>query len=276
MKKIIIPVDFSKHSEYALETAAALARRHNSELVVMHMLELSESIISSSSTTRNEETAFMLMVANKKFEAFLDKSYLEGITITPLIKHHKVLKEVSEVASTIKADLIVMGSRGHSEHDGIFTGSNTEKVVRYSGTPVLVVKSKPESVNFNSIILATDFSEESISAVKDALALLNELGDKVTLLHINLPNLGFLSTDEIEERVSEFLKAAKLEDQSEHIAYTSDHNVEDGILNYAKRTNADAVAMITHGRTGLSHFFGGSISEDVVNHTKLPVLTFKL
>ncbi len=276
MKKIIIPVDFSKHSEYALETAAALAKKHNSELVVMHMLELSESILSSSSSDRNEETAFMLMAANRQFETFLDKSYLEGVMITPMIKHHKVLKEVSVVASDIKADLIVMGSRGHSGHDGIFTGSNTEKVVRYSDTPVLVVKSKPASVDFNTIVLATDFSEESIPTVKNALELLNELGNKATLLHINLPNLGFLSTDEIDERVSEFLKLANLEDQSKHIAYISDHNVEDGVINYAKRVNADAVAMITHGRTGLSHFFGGSISEDLVNHTTLPVVTFKL
>ena len=276
MKKIIIPVDFSIHSEYALETAAALAKLHNSELVVMHMLELSESILSSSSSTRNEETAFMLAVANTKFETFLDKSYLEGIRVTPLIKHHKVLKEVAEVASEVKADLIVMGSRGHSDHDGVFTGSNTEKVVRYSDTTVLVVKSKPESVNFNTIVLATDFSEESISTVKKALSLLNELSRKVTLLHINLPNLGFLSTDEIDAHISEFLKQAKLENEIEHIAYTADHNVEDGVLNYAHRVNADAVAMITHGRTGLSHFFGGSISEDLVNHTKLPVVTFKL
>lgn len=276
MKKIIIPVDFSKHSEYALETAAALAKQHNAELVVMHMLELSESILTSSSSDRNEETAFMLMVASKKFETFLDKHYLEGVTVTPLIKHHKVLKEVAEVANHIKADLIVIGSRGHSDHDGIFTGSNTEKVVRYSETPVLVVKSKLESVNFNTIVLATDFSEESVSTLKHALELLNELGNKVTLLHTNLPNSDFLSTHEIDERVSEFLKLAKLEDYRKHIAYISDYNVEDGVLNYSKLVNADAVAMITHGRTGLSHFFGGSISEDLVNHTKLPVVTFKL
>tara|TARA_R100001369_G_scaffold9777_1_gene22635 strand:- start:1116 stop:1946 length:831 start_codon:yes stop_codon:yes gene_type:complete len=276
MKKIIIPVDFSKQSEYALETAAALAKQHNSELIVMHMLELSESVFSSSSSDRNEETAFMLMVANKEFQTFLDQPYLEGISVTPIIKHHKVLKEVSEVASDVKADLIVIGSRGHSTHDGIFTGSNTEKVVRYSDTPVLVVKSKPESVNFNNIVLATDFSEESISAVKNALEVLNELGTQVTLLHINLPNLNFLSTSEIDERVSKFLELENLEDQRKHIAYISDYNVEDGISNYARAVNADALAMITHGRTGLSNFFGGSISEDVVNHTKLPVVTFKL
>ena len=276
MKKIIIPVDFSQHSEYALEAGAALAKQHNAELIVMHMLELSESIFSTSESEKNEETAFMLMVTNKEFEKFLDKPYLENITVTPVIKHHKVLKEVSEVASYEKADLVIMGSRGHSEHDGVFTGSNTEKVVRYSDTPVLVVKSKPSSVNFKNVVLGCDFNEESISAVKNALEMLNKLADKVTLLHVNLPNLSFLSTDEINEKVDDFLKLAHLDKKDLNIAYASDHMVEDGVLNYAKREGADAVSMITHGRTGLSHFFGGSISEDIVNHSKLPVITFKL
>lgn len=276
MKKIIVPVDFSKHSEYALETGAALAKQHNAELVVMHMLEMSESIFSASSDERGEENAFMLMVANKEFETFLDQPYLEDITVTPMVKYHKVLKEVAAVASDIKADLIVMGSRGHSLHDGVFTGSNTEKVVRYSNTPVLVVKSKPEAVNFEHIVLATDFSKESISAVRNAQELLNELAKKTTLLHINLPNLGFLSTDEIDDKISEFIKLSKFDEADINIARISDHNVEDGVLSYAKRQSADAVAMITHGRKGLSHFFGGSISEDIVNHTKLPVVTFKL
>lgn len=276
MKKIIIPVDFSQHSEYALEAGAALAKQHNAELIVMHMLELSESIFSTSGSEKSEETAFMLMVTNKNFEEFLDKPYLEGITVTPLIKHHKVLKEVSEVASYEKADLVIMGSRGHSEHDGVFTGSNTEKVVRYSDTPVLVVKSKPSSVNFKNVVLGCDFNEESISAVKNALETLNELAEKVTLLHVNLPNLSFLSTDEINEKVADFLKLAHLDKNELNIAYASDHMVEDGVLNYAKREGADAVSIITHGRTGLSHFFGGSISEDLVNHSNLPVITFKL
>lgn len=276
MKKIIVPVDFSKHSEFALETAAALAKKHNSELIVMHMLEMSESIITATSSERNEENAFMMMVANKKFEAFLDQPYLETVNVTPLIKYHKVLKEVAEVASEVRADLIIMGSRGHNDHDGIFTGSNTEKVVRYSNTPVLVIKSKPANINFKNIILASDFSEESISAVKNAEELLGELGTNITLLHVNTPNLDFLSTEEIDTKISKFLDLAKLKETDVTIACISDHNVEDGLMNFAKRNQADAVAMITHGRKGLSHFFGGSISEDVVNHSKLPVITFKL
>ena len=97
MKKIIVPVDFSEYSEFALETAAALAKQHQAELIVMHMLEMSESIISSSSDKRGEENAFMLIVANKKFEAFLDKPYLEDVNVTALVKYHKVLKKLQKL-----------------------------------------------------------------------------------------------------------------------------------------------------------------------------------
>ncbi|WP_033956268.1 universal stress protein [Psychroserpens jangbogonensis] len=276
MKKIIIPVDFSQHSEYALETAAAIAKKHNSELIVMHMLELSESIFSTSSTERNDETAFMLMLTNKKFESFLDKPYLEGITVTPMIKSHKVLKEVDQVASELKADLVVMGSRGHNDYEGVFLGSNTEKVVRHSETPLLVVKSKPESIDFEHIVIATDFSPDSASAVNTAIELLSDLSKKVTLLHINLPNAHFLSTDEIEERVSNLLTMTNRKDLKNNVALISDYNVEEAILGYADKHSIDAIGMITHGRTGLNHLFGGSISEDLVNHSKLPVFTFKM
>jgi len=275
MKKIIIPVDFSEYSEYALQTGAMLAKKYNAELLVMHMLELSESLISASSSENNEETAFMLMVTKKNFEEFLDKDYLEGLTVTPIIKHHKVLKEVDKVASEVKADLVIMGSRGHNDFDGVFTGSNTEKVVRYSKTPVLVVKTKPKTVDFNHVVLASDFSEGSVSAVKHAYELLKKLANNVKLLHVNMPNLEFLSTDEIEEKIEEFVELTKQPDLKDHIVYVADHNVEDGLINYARKHNADMISIITEGRTGLSHFFGGSISEDVVNHSKLPVITFR-
>jgi nucleotide-binding universal stress UspA family protein len=49
-----------------------------------------------------------------------------------------------------------------------------------------------------------------------------------------------------------------------------------GVINGAKSADADLIAMPTHGRKGLSHFFNGSIGEDVVNHSTMPVITFKI
>ncbi len=55
MKKIIVPIDFSEHSEYALEAASNIARKYNSELIVLHMLELSNAILTAGSVALNEE-----------------------------------------------------------------------------------------------------------------------------------------------------------------------------------------------------------------------------
>ena len=49
-----------------------------------------------------------------------------------------------------------------------------------------------------------------------------------------------------------------------------------GILNFAGETNAHLIGLGTHGRSGLAHFFNGSISEDLVNHANMPVMTFKM
>lgn len=275
MKKIIIPVDFSKYSEYALKSAASLARKYGAELTVMHMLELSDSIFSSSYNEKGEEMAFMLMLANQKFDSFLDKEYLNGLTVSPVIKKYKVLKEVNDFAASIQADLIVMGSKGHSDQDGVFTGSNTEKVVRHSDIPVLVIKEELDHTELKTIILATDFDSDSVPATKNAVALLESLGSQVSFLHVNLPNIGFLSTDEIEERRNSFLELAGHSEWADRINYVADYSVEDGVLKFANNNQADAIAIISHGRTGLNLFFGGSISEDVVNHARLPVITFK-
>ena len=94
MKKIIVPVDFSEYSEYALETASILAKKNNAEILVLHMLEMSEAILTRAGTDLQMETMFFLKLAEKKFEEFLKKDYLKGLKITPIIKHFKVFTEV--------------------------------------------------------------------------------------------------------------------------------------------------------------------------------------
>jgi nucleotide-binding universal stress UspA family protein len=74
--------------------------------------------------------------------------------------------------------------------------------------------------------------------------------------------------------MSEFLIGIDTSAISSHIY--NDVNVEKGILHFAKSIDADLIGMSTHGRKGLSHFFNGSISEDLVNHAKRPVITFKI
>lgn len=99
----------------------------------------------------------------------------------------------------------------------------------------------------------------------------------MNLVYVNLPNERFKSTAEIEKRVVNFFtKAERSLDKMADVSYVSDYTVEAGILNFANKIHADIIAIPTHGRKGLAHFFEGSVGEDVANHANLPVVTFKI
>lgn len=277
MKKIIVPIDFSEYSEYALETAASIAKKHNCELIVLHMLELSNAVYTASRSSIGEEAVFYLKLAEQKMSKFLDRPFLEGLEITPVIKHFKVFKEINEIVDEQQIDLIVMGSHGASGVKEVIIGSNAEKVVRHSKIPVLIVKQNPILVEFNTAIFASDFSEEAIEAYLKAKTVFDKLDATMNLIYINTPDTSFKSSVEIDRLVSGFLKKAdgNLESLPD-VHVVSDYSVEQGILNFAKNIGADLIGVATHGRKGLSHFFEGSISEDIANHSTLPVMTFKI
>lgn len=277
MEKIIVPIDFSEHSEFALEAAASLAQKFGSELIVLHMLELSNAIISSASDTLSQEAVFYLKLAEQKFEGFLDKPYLESIKVTPIVKHFKVWSEVNDVAEVQNANLIIMGSQGASGIKEVLVGSNTEKVVRHSDVPVLVIKHNPILLDFENVVFACDFSDEAVTPYLNAKTTLDKLGAKMHLVYVNSPDGNFKSSSEIDKKVADFLKKADGNlDSLNTVNVVSDYSIEKGILNFSNVIGADLIAVATHGRKGLSHFFEGSVSEDIANHSTLPVMTFKI
>ena len=103
------------------------------------------------------------------------------------------------------------------------------------------------------------------------------MGSKLYMVYVNLPNDRFKSSIEIEKRIVNFFtKADKNLDRMKDVHYVSDYTVEDGILNFSYKIGADLIAIPTYGKKGLSHFFQGSVGEDIANHATLPVMTFKI
>lgn len=277
MKKIIVPIDFSKHSEYALEVAAGLAHKNNAELLVLHMLELSSGLLTNTNSQQQTNAIFLLKIAEAKFDEFLDKDYLDGISVTPIVKHFKVFSEVNDVAMEHDADLVVMGSHGTSGARDVFIGSNTEKVVRNADIPVFVVKNRIPDLKLEEVVFASDFKDECIRPYLNASRLFKSLDSNINLLYVNLPNENFRSTIEIDTRIADFLQKADGNlDNMKNVHYHADYSVERGVINFSNKVGADIIAIPTHGRKGISHFFTGSVGEDVANHSSLPVITFKI
>ena len=99
MKKIIVPVDFSEYSEYALKAAAQLAKKNSSEIYAVHMLELSDAILTSVGESTEPQAIFYLKLAEKRFNE-LSQGFQSTMTlIVDLLKH--LIKNNSDERKTI-------------------------------------------------------------------------------------------------------------------------------------------------------------------------------
>jgi len=274
MKRILVPTDFSKNAEYALKVAAQIARKNNSEIILLHMLELPHQ---GSDAINGGSAIPQIMLykekAIEKLEDLMDVDFLDGINVSEIIQFKKAFEGILSISKKNGVDLIVMGSHGVSGFEEMFIGSNTEKVVRTSEIPVLVIKNEVPSFDIKNMVFASDFSPEISKPFEKLLEFATLFGAHLNLVMINTPN-SFKSTAIAEKIMAEFVGNYNLSNYS--LNFYNDVNVEKGILNFATKVNADLIGMCTHGRTGFSHFFNGSISEDLVNHTVKPVITFKI
>ncbi|WP_420322029.1 universal stress protein [Flagellimonas sp.] len=273
MKKILVPVDFSKHSEYALEVAAQIAKDKHMEICVLHMIGLSESVLSKNEAEEYKEAQYYMKLANKRFKPFLDKDYLKGLKLSQLIQNYKIFSEINAIVKELNIDLVVMGSHGLSRARDAFEGSNTEKVVRTCEAPVLVIKQRRQDLKLNTLVFAWNFKDEIAKTYKKVKQFAHFFNAEVHPVFINTPSIKFLSSTSIEEKLKYY---SEQYDIHEEIVVYSDITIEEGILNYAKKIEADAVAIPTHGRKGIAHFLKGSIGEAMANHAKIPVITFKI
>ena len=143
MKKILVPTDFSSQAENALRVAAQLAKKFNSEIHLLHIIELPLHKVDAFSSNNNiPEAIYFMKLAHKQFEELGEKDYLKDLVLHEHVNFHEIFKGVFHVCKKESIDLVIMGSNGATGFKEMLIGSNTEKVVRTSETPVLVIKNE--------------------------------------------------------------------------------------------------------------------------------------
>lgn len=286
MKRILVPTDFSEQAGYAMDLACQIARKAESELVALHVLDHTGLFDFSTGSSAyplmgnpaglDLDQKFLESLysnAEDKCTQFLKPYEKEGFKISKKIKIGSAFHYITEEIDDNKTDLVIIGSKGSSGFEEVLIGSNTEKVVRHSNCPVLTVKSKMNIENVDNIVFATNFKEED-SHVAEELKKLQEIFlAKMHLVRVNTPN-NFETNRKIMAQADKFIQENNISNYTINIY--SDKVEEDGIIFFAQDINADLIALATHGRSGLLHLLSGSIAEDVVNHAKRPVWTFRL
>ncbi len=276
MKRILVPIDFSKEAENAAKVAAQIARKTGSEIYLVHMLELPVTTVDPAemNTISSEpQIIYFMKLAHEKFEKFIGLPFFKGLKVVESVQFQHAFSGIIAESEKNNIDLIVMGSQGASGLQEMFIGSNTEKVVRRSKIPVLVIKKEVDKFEIKNMIFASDFNKESKTTFQRVADFAKLFEAKVHLLYINTIH-NFNTTKNIEKRIADFMGDFDFSNYTTMIY--NDISIEKGILSYARDIDADLIALNTHGRSGLSQLFNGSIGQELANHALRPVITFKI
>ena len=278
MKKILVPVDYSKTSTTAFDVAFDIAKKSGAEIIAMNVVE--EITTESYRVTGEwhkadwEDRIFTFELLKKS------KAQLEKLVKDPKYAAVKVTGEqrvgnpyhgITTIITEKKVDLVVMGTRGHTKLEEMVIGTNTEKVVRHARCPVLTVHKKPATTNFKNIVYATAMSPEEEVFSRFVKKTQQMYDSTIHLVRINTPS-NFQRDITVKNAMEKFAKKLGLKNYTLNIF--NDVSEEMGVIYFGESIDADLIAMATHGRTGFAHVMAGSIAEDVVGHSKRPVLTF--
>ena len=279
MKRILVPTDFSKPAMIATEVAADIARKAGTELTLLHVIEedvgnsinVEGQVSADSGWEEKIYTMKLIEKAKKQMAKLAEDPKLEGVKVKQELRVGSPYHGMNKIITEKKVDLVVMGTSGRSDFEQMIIGSNTEKVVRRANCPVLTVHNKPASKDFKEIVYATsmDKEEEVFSRIVRATQKLYDA--TIHLVRINTPG-NFQRDVVVKKYMLDFAKKLQLKNYTLNVF--NDVSEEEGIIYFADSINADLIAMSTHGRTGFAHVLAGSIAEDVVSHSKRPVLTF--
>lgn len=304
IKKIIWATDGSKESKEALNYARFLAQRFNSEIIGVYVIPMPQKLLYDYSRDPDSELYRWVEKAAENHKARLtsivDELATQGLRLRGEVLIGEPNKEIVRFTRGVKADLIVMGTRGHGLIDRILIGSTTLKVLRESSAPVLTVKKRDEEggIDIRNILVPLDINEKADSALSYAIDLADKINANISVVYafrldtyaaLEIPpnalanlidELLTFSSTELTKRVEEIkLKLRignkeidKLELNTEVIRGISPSM---SIVEYANSKKMDLIVMNTHGRKGIKRLILGSVAERVIQESPCAVLTLR-
>ena len=144
LKKLLVPVDFSKSSEMAFHYAKSLAKKFSANIHLLHVVDKRyvERIAELNGESEQEVSRKLSLQAKEKLANFLSKNGSDGVADERNVAVGIVFQTIALKAQALGADLIIMGGHGrvgNGQIDKIFFGSTAERVVRLLPCPVLCV-----------------------------------------------------------------------------------------------------------------------------------------
>ncbi|MEK6481821.1 universal stress protein [Catalinimonas sp. 4WD22] len=275
MKSILVPTDFSECAEYASKMAIQLARKSGAILHFIHLIEVPVDWLYSGTDLdkRYPDISNKVKKAKNALDGLVREAERQDVVVKTNIEYNQDYSIIITYTEQHAIDLIVMGSHGTSGIKELFIGSHTQKIVRLSQVPVLVIKHSINKLEIKQIVFAYDFESEAQSYFQKVIDFASLLGAKIHLLFVNTP-LNFKESQSINQILAEYARLAPQVVSSTNV-YDS-FSFEKGLINFCHEKEGDMIVMLTHGRKGMFRLLNSSVTERVIDHVNVPVMSLNI
>lgn len=262
--KVLVPYDGAELSEQAAVMAIELLAQHRLELIVLRVIGDPEQAVA----------------ADESLEGVARRLATSPASVTPLLALGRADEKIVECADQHGADLIAMSTHGRPMLARMLLGSITDRVIRTSPVPVLVVHPPTMSTDHLSppagrrlrVLAPLDGSPFAAEAAVMAASLLRPGLIDLTLIGVqNSPEVEMGTTHQMLERVAD-----RLRERDVMVTTVLDQgDAAERITRTAIEGSYDLVVMSTHGRGTLSRMLVGSVTDKVVRMSEVPVLVIQ-
>lgn len=281
--KILVPVDFSELSEHALKAANIIARLFEGRVTPYHayipVTDLDGFYYVGSGITPHEKYTEIEKVLGERLQEVASKNIHPEYLSPPLLDVGNPARAIIHASNEF--DLVIMSTQGRTGFSRFVMGSVTDKVLRMCKKPVITVSEKSNLGSLSSLLVTTDFSENSYQVFPFAARIAKGTGARVELVHIVSSEQFFDSgamTKTVGGRQKEIEKLAdihfkEIREQVDARIITGQRTPYLEIEQLAGDRGYDLIFLSSVGRTGLDYLMMGSTASHVVRRVKNAVFT---
>ncbi len=269
MNKILVPTDFSKAANNALDYAISLAKKMNLDVLLLNaysmprsgsavMIDVSDMLKKDSETKLKEEV--------DRVEASLGSVNLEARAHNGM-----AVPTISHVCSTEDIAYIVMGTTGATGLKETFIGSNTASLIRETNVPLIAV---PESFSTMTddfhVAISTDLRHlDSANVFNPLKKMVKQEGGTVHLINISEDLTKVDPTNFVAEAIDVDDIFAGIDHSFKFI---ENKDIEEGILNYIGEGDVTMLVVVSRKRNFFERLFHKSISKKLTMHSPVPIM----
>lgn len=278
MNKILCAIDFSAPSLNAVEYAAEIANDFESNLTLLHVFTENDfnELIEEDEDRVNISFKEKSVILEEKLKVLKEEIKVSGHTnireVNYILEYGDFIDSIKQLADD-HYDLVVMGSRGYSHHQGLILGSNTLEVISKTKTTVLAVPTEATYQPFNYIIYASDLHENDKIGIMKLIPLATCYDARINVVHFTSKPIDKAKKpfENFKKEISSFVKYDKIGYDLQH--YEDELNLS--IEEYVSKKNGNLLALLDKKHNFFENLFHESLIKKMSYVTDTPLLVMK-